>query len=285
MKKVHVPGSCGELVQGMEQDELFLVTCPINLYATASLIREKWRNPYKIAKARRLTLEYFGLNKWLNIKVESQLPKGKGMASSSADIAATIELVAWELGKKLSPDEIGRIAARIEPTDGVFCPGIVKYAYRSGRLLESWGNPPPLKILIFDGGGTVNTLRFNRQAKVSEYYRAHRDEISKAVAMVKKGIEEKNLEVLGSGATLSGYLNQGLLFKPNLEDVIFISEKYGAVGVNVAHSGTVMGVLFSPATEIKQRLICKEEILSTCKQLRFVKEVDVISGGVEWEEV
>ena len=36
---VKIPGSCGELVQGMIDDIPFLVTCPISMYTKASITK------------------------------------------------------------------------------------------------------------------------------------------------------------------------------------------------------------------------------------------------------
>ena len=55
---IKIPGSCGELVQGMINDVPFLVTCPIDMYAKASMSSYFSYLPYKAKLARTKTLGY-----------------------------------------------------------------------------------------------------------------------------------------------------------------------------------------------------------------------------------
>ncbi len=57
---VKIPGSCGELVQGMIDDIPFLVTCPISMYTKASITKYFSYLPYKARLARNKTLDYLG---------------------------------------------------------------------------------------------------------------------------------------------------------------------------------------------------------------------------------
>lgn len=45
---------------------------------------------------------------------------------------------------------------------------------------------------------------------------------------------------------LSARTHQRILRKPQLETVIGLAKEVGALGVNVAHSGTVIGLLLDP---------------------------------------
>lgn len=66
---------------------------------------------------------------------------------------------------------------------------------------------------------------------------------------------------------------------------MMISEKYQAVGVNVAHSGTVIGVLFDDNSEPGLIEECKEKILNECFDLQFLNLVKMISGGMIIENI
>ena len=96
---VRCPGSCGELVQGTAAGMNFLVTCPVTVYSQVSVELSTERKTDlqagdKTLQAVRRTLEYLGLP-WQNVEVriESDLPLGKGMASSSADISAATSAI------------------------------------------------------------------------------------------------------------------------------------------------------------------------------------------------
>ena len=70
------------------------------------------------------------------------------------------------------------------------------------------------------------------------------------------------------------------LSKKQLEDIMIISEDYQAIGVNVAHSGTVIGVLFDDNCEESLIEECKQKILSECFDLHYLNLVKMISGGI-----
>ena len=72
------------------------------------------------------------------------------------------------------------------------------------------------------------------------------------------GCEVHLIGKIGKGATLSAFCNQSILHKSDLPRVLELSIKMGAVGVNTAHSGTVIGILlpydFSDMKELEERL-------------------------------
>ena len=248
------PGTCGELVQGQFSDNVdFLVTLPIDLWSAVQVeiapgLRSITVCPESKSKTRQavsMALEALGCpDAEVHVLVASEIPIGKGMASSTADIVAVCRATASALGRSLSPETISGIAGRIEPSDGVMYPGVVCYNHRAGRLIEPLGPLPPLDILVVDLGGEVDTLRFNTYPK--RYSPADLITLQRAYEWVKAGVKTGDLALIGRAATLSGRVNQRLLPKPPLEVLIRLAEKNGALGVNVAHSGTVAGLLFGP---------------------------------------
>ena len=65
-----------------------------------------------------------------------------------------------------------------------------------------------------------------------------------AVSLIEDGITRGDQLRIGRGATVSAVANQQVLFNPHLEAALEFSREVGSVGVNVAHSGTVIGLLF-----------------------------------------
>ncbi|MCE5286463.1 MAG: GHMP kinase [Pelosinus sp.] len=283
--KVRAPGSCGELVQGTIDGQSFLITCPVDIYSQVEICtgaKPDQNNEDKLNAAVIQTLKYLKIVGYYAAKAESDLPIGKGMASSSADISACSQALALKFGKSLTADEIADIALAIEPTDGIFYPGIVMFDHIHGHLRQSLGQPPHMKILIFDVGGAVNTVVFNRRRDLASLNKNKEGEIRRAIALVTEGLKERNAKLIGQGATLSALANQAILYKPCLEKVVEIALQEGAVGVNIAHSGTVLGVLFTPD---KEQIFawCIERILKACPTLGFVRQANLIGGGL-WKQ-
>ncbi|MCA2002872.1 MAG: GHMP kinase [Chloroflexi bacterium] len=207
--------------------------------------RETVPEKTKTSLAIRKALDCLGFPAWgATFQVRSDLPEGKGMASSSADIVAACRAVSAALNLPLPAEEISRIAVSIEPTDGVMYAGVVCYNHRTGNLLESLGEMPPANLLILDLGTQVDTFAFNQIPK--NYTAAERKKIQRAYQLVRDGIQMRDIAQVGLGATLSAEVNQRLLPKPHFETLLRMAREYDASGVCAAHSGTVLGLLFAP---------------------------------------
>jgi len=123
---VKVPGTCGELVQGFLDGAHFLVTCPVDLYSTVSVTLYQGQpgvlGPRDCPKAIRAvlsTLAYLGQRDLAaELIIHSPLPRGKGMASSTADVAGAAAATALALGTRLSPQELGSLAGGWGPAMG-----------------------------------------------------------------------------------------------------------------------------------------------------------------------
>jgi L-threonine kinase len=243
-------GTFGELVQGRMGDHYFLITLPIpSLRSEASFIPEPAVSGLRVTdcklKAKRAgewLLQLFGVNGGGDLEIHSNIPVGKGLASSSADIVAAIRAIADGYSLPLSNELISMIAAKVEPTDGVMYDEIVAYDYIHGQLIESLGTLPPFIIVGIDLGGTVNTIEFNKAQKA--YSRHDLKQFLKAYDYVKKGFKEKNLAYICQAATMSARINQKILPKPIFHLLENLAQLYQG-GIVVAHSGTVAGILLN----------------------------------------
>ena len=164
------------------------------------------------------------------------------MASSSADLTAAIAATGLALGQELSTEQIAQIALSIEPTDGVMIPGVALFDHRAGTIHESLGPPPPIEIVAIDLGGTVDTVQFNMVDRFQRW-RAVNEQTTEALRLLRQGISEQDPVLVGQGASISADASQLVLSKPRLDEVKECAVAVGAVGINVGHSGTIMGVL------------------------------------------
>ena len=250
------PGTCGEIVQGQfNVGENFLVTFPIDLWSTVKIeispdisgITCTPPEKTKSCRAVGLLLEHLGQgNLGATLSFTSDIPVGKGMASSTADITAACRAVGDALGVDVSPELISEIAAQIEPSDGNMYDGVVCYDHVHCRLLETLGPPPPADLLVIDLGDTVDTLAYNQIPKaytVEDFSASHQ-----AYQMVRQGIHTGDLALIGKAATASARLNQKLLYKPELEVLIGIAADHQAYGVCIGHSGTIAALIFDPGS-------------------------------------
>ncbi|ADO72633.1 GHMP kinase [Stigmatella aurantiaca DW4/3-1] len=280
------PVTCGELVQGVLGGRDFLITSPIELHSKVSIeLSPEWEdvrvesdhNYGKTMKAVSLLLRTLGAKHLgARMRVDSPVPRSKGLASSTADLAAALHACADALGQTLPPHLVARIAADIEPSDALFYPGSVIYDHIRGEVLEFLGTPPPLAFVIIDTGGEVDTLGFDRE-RARAHARASQSQMLRAVDLVRQGFRRQVPVLVAEGATLSARLHQEVLHKPWLEELLRATRELGVLGINCGHSGTVLGLMFDPTrhdgASIAQRA---EEITGPGRLLGIHR---LISGG------
>jgi L-threonine kinase len=240
-------GTFGELLQGTLPDGVdFLVTMPIDRYATA-WFRLDPTGPLLVFpshKSKSLTLARSMLGgAGGTLVVDGDLPVGKGLASSSADLVATARAVGGALGLSTDPSAVEDWLRPIEPTDGVMYAGVVAFEHRRVRLRRFLGVLPPLTVVAVDEGGQVDTVAFNMTPK--PYTDADRREYAHLLETMSEAIRTNDLPTIGRVATRSAVLNQRLAPKRNLDAMIRIARDSGALGIVCAHSGTMTGVLLA----------------------------------------
>ena len=287
---VRAPGSCGELVQGIGPNGYFLVSCPVDFYSRvrvevrqgiAGLAENQVHVPEgsgKAGQAVSLTLESLGKTGLaVRVEISNPIPRGKGLGSSSADVVAAIAAAGLALGRELTPEQTACLAVQVEPTDGVMFPGIALFDHREGSVMERLGAPPPLEIVALDFGGEVDTLEFNRVDRRS-LWESVAGETSEALELVRRGITQGDPALVGRGATISALAGQRVLPKNELSKVIELAEASGAAGVNVAHSGTIIGILLDARQ--KRGLSIFRKAKAAFPEAEAVHHFRVLSGGV-----
>jgi L-threonine kinase len=246
-------GTFGELLQGIgTNDNDFLVTLPINRFSHAEFsVHSAWpglvvspSNMYKSKKLAESILKYFGLPMCGFLNLQSNIPIGKGFASSSADLVATTRAIDHYYQLNLTTEQILSFIRNIEPTDGVMYDGSVSFYHRKVQLHKCLGSLPAMTIVSLDEGGQVDTIEFNKVAK--SYTAEQKEGYDFLLNEITLAIHTGDLKKIGEISTQSAILNQKLKYKKHLTDAMKICSETGGLGVVVAHSGTCIGILFSP---------------------------------------
>lgn len=244
------PASCGEFVQGILGNEEYLSSYAIDMFSIASLEEKKEDinlGSKKSRKAIEKVFEKFNIpieeSKNISLDLKSNIPIGKGMASSTADIGATIKATLSILNKKLNDEEISLIASEIEPTDSIilyknsiFNPinGSVK------KYLSSFDNG---RVIILEPKEILETKIIRSNPNYLNIKLENKSIIKKSFNLLEKGLKNNDLKLIGEACTLSSLANENIHKKPYLNEIIEISQSMNAYGVNIAHSGTVIGIL------------------------------------------
>ncbi len=285
--KVKCPASCGELIQGMIGDGEKLISLPIDIYSEVTIeenVKGTVRaNRVKTVIALEETLKYFNVPvdymKNISLSISSNIPIAKGMASSTADIAATIVATAKLLGKDLSTEELSELCCKIEPTDSTIFDKLVLFDHINGRVIRKHNWDLDMKVLILEMDSFVSTDEFRK----NDYTRARNDnkkDIEKAYDLFSLACDRRDKKLLGEAVTISSLANQRILLKPKLEEILELTNKVGAYGVNVAHSGTVVGILYDDHVDVDKLkdLFVKRGITKDYVKIHLV---NTTRGGVK----
>ena len=137
--------SFGEIVQGRTSEgEDFLVTLPIDMWSTCELICSPINGPLivecQLEKSRAVLyhiLTELGILRGFQItcNLMRNIPIGKGLSSSTADMLATLRAVQEVFGFLFTESYISRLFSEIEPHDGLHFSSSVIYNHRSGHLI------------------------------------------------------------------------------------------------------------------------------------------------------
>ncbi|MGW7343294.1 GHMP family kinase ATP-binding protein [Streptomyces sp. NPDC054854] len=244
-------GTFGELLQGVlpGTGEHFMVTSPVAAWSTATFAHQPGATSIHVApahkrKAARLAeraLRAAGHTGGGQLRIGSELPEGKGMASSSADLVATARAVADAVGVRFTPADIETLLRGIEPTDGVMYDEIVAFSHREVRLRERLGTVPAMTVIAYDEGGQVDTISHNHAATDRSVEERH--EYARLLDRAREAIRDGDLASLGHVATRSAELNARHMPRPSLPALQRICRDIDGLGIACAHSGTMLGIL------------------------------------------
>lgn len=245
-------GTFGELLQGAlrNNDDHFLVTLPIQKFSTARFspdasatrITVTPAHKTKSLKLAQKLLNHYGFSIGGHLTIESELPEGKGLASSSADLVATMRALEATLEQAIPIELLLTVLRTIEPTDGVMYHEFVTFFHRKVELGRRLGFPSRLKIVAIDEGGQIDTIEYNKR----NYHFSDEEcaEYADLLQSLESAIRFNDLARLGRITTRSAILNQKRNPNRYLDRLIGTAEETRALGVVVAHSGSCLGLLF-----------------------------------------
>ncbi|WP_246681382.1 GHMP kinase [Mesorhizobium sp. B2-3-14] len=252
-------GHHGELVQGLFEDDgarlrRALVSLPCRQLQSRArfsagdgdLVAVTPESCDKARRAAELTIARFGQRgTGGNLAIDSNVPVGRGMGSSTADVLASIQAVLGWLEIEAASDEVMRIAVSAETAcdSTLFKQQAVLFAHRDGIVLEAFRRPlPPVDLISVDTTPdvTVDTLEY----QPARYDASEIETFRPLRSLLRTAIKHADIRMLGRVATASARINERFLPKPGLDEIEAIGCRFDAVGIQVAHSGTVVGLMF-----------------------------------------
>lgn len=204
----------------------------------------------KAQRAAILTLSYLGVKGGGTLVIDSSIPLRWGMGSSTADVVAAVRAVAFATGHTLMESEVASLAVRAE---GASDPIMISnspclFAHRDGFVVELLEGVAPAFVVmsvvpneLADGLDTLNLPKIEYTHNDIEVFEA-------GLSTLRQAYRSGDLSAIGAIATDSAHINQKYRPKPLFGELVEVSRRTGALGVQVAHSGSVLGLLFRHPT-------------------------------------
>lgn len=247
-------GTLGELLQGplvhAGQMQICIISLPIRRYSWAHYLcgasgdhdAELGRRP-KCRKAIDLYLRWHGLTlpkgSWA---FSSELPWGRGMASSTADIVATLRCLDAMFARRSDAAMIRAVLREIERSDSVFLESYALYLSGLQEVIRLLPGNPAFHVCYIDEEKAVDTEAVT--ARLFSHYGSHLQPYQNNLAAMLDAFDRGDLRGIARCATQSAVLGQGAVPKKSLTAMLNNRERFGADGVVVAHTGSLIGYLF-----------------------------------------
>ena len=286
MAEACCPASCGELIQGLINGSEKLISCPIDWYSTVEVKQgtaHQFDERPLMRQAVKAALKHLQIDgSWhqkLSIRFDSTIPVAKGMASSTADIAATAVATARHFKQELNSQALAQICTSLEPSDSTFLHQLSLFDHNRGEIHQQFEWVPDLDVLIFESPTQLNTADYHQMPR-KQKLKENEPQLSDAIHLFEQAIQTQCVTSFGQACTLSAIASQHILAKPGFEQFQFLIEKFDLPGMVVAHSGTVVGLLCSPQQHDCDAILAAayHSVLQAHYPTRHVKKM--ISGGI-----
>ncbi|MFB7785222.1 hypothetical protein ACFC1D_21215 [Streptomyces vinaceus] len=250
-------GTLGELYQGPfwqgSEPHISIVSLPVDKFSWCHFTESPDAPPGdptglagrpKSAKAIDLFLEYYGEKprpgRW---EYFSELEVGKGMASSTADIIATIRCLFNLYGITYDQQMVMRILDRIERADSVFLDEFALYLSGRHQVVQNFGRDVGFYACYVVEDGHVDTEAIG--AQLIDHYREFETEYAACLEELTHAFTAGDARGVARSSSRSASLSQRIVPKSSHDEMLANQERFAADGIFVAHTGTVIGYLFT----------------------------------------
>lgn len=255
-------GTLGELWQGPCEHEgelhIGLISLPVRRYSWMHFLPgedgEIARDLAGKDKCRRAIEGYLQLHGVAlppgRFGHDSELPTGKGMASSTADLVATVRCLDRLFGLRTSLEQLTALLRPIERSDSVFLDRYALYLSGRQRVLREFAHAPRLHACYIDEGGTVETEKLAEP--LLRHYRRHRASYRSHLDLALDAFERGDAVAVCEVATRSAQLAQWVTPKAHLDILLRHRRELRADGLVIAHTGSLLGYLFAQRPDSAQ---------------------------------
>ncbi len=204
-------------------------------------LEEKAATACKIYLERLLSQNSLNISQHpFNIWQESNIPKSKGLSSSSADVLGALTALNQHFGSPFTKEDLYTIASKADPTDACLSSPLTVICPASGEIIASPGILH-YSIIYFDTDsvGLVDTVLFSESITLS-----HGDYLffNQLFNKLTFAINRADYSDFIFWTTQSAVYNQRFLPKKGFNSLLSFAVN-NRLGVFVAHSGSFAGLV------------------------------------------
>ncbi|HEY1478352.1 MAG TPA: hypothetical protein VGF37_11765 [Chthoniobacterales bacterium] len=185
------------------------------------------------------------------VTISGSPPRGKGLGSSSIDVASALLAIKDQRGLRIPAPELFKLMCRVERSDYLFNPELIVAANPRDGNCSAVARTPECLILAWD---TDPATAVNTEAvlHLDLARRSFSDEYHELSGMIQSGETDRLLRA----ATRSAELNDRILPKTGFSIAHKLVNELQNVGLIAAHTGTILGfVLPEPIDRDLQRYV------------------------------
>ncbi|KNB52254.1 hypothetical protein [Streptomyces caatingaensis] len=249
-------GTLGELFQGplwrAAEPQIAIVSLPVAKYSWSHFVHDPEQpagvqlglaGRSKSARAVRHFLELTGREplpgRW---EFFSELEVGKGMASSTADIVATLRCLFNAHGIPYDQRIVTDVLRGIERADSVFLDEFALYLSGRHEVVRRFGSDVGFSTCYVTEDGAVDTE--DLEPALLGHYRRHSTAYADCLDDLVKVFSAGDAPGIARCSSRSAALSQQVVPKESYEELLKHQDEFGADGIFVAHTGTIIGYLF-----------------------------------------
>jgi L-threonine kinase len=195
------------------------------------------------------------------ITIQNSPPAGKGLGSSSVDVASALLAIKHHRNLDVSESTLFQIMCRVERSDFLFRPELIIATNPIAGSFSIAGSAPCCVLVAWDTapGKQVDT-------EGTRHLDLARRRFSREYQELCSLMQTNDSAALFYASTRSAELNDQFLPKRGFSVAYRLADDFQALGLVAAHTGTYLGMLFPSSID--------EELLSTVRA-RLVKQLSV----------
>jgi len=272
-----VTGKVGEWLQGTDENgdpivfpftttsSPFRTLTRIEPARTLSIVAE----PHSISSKRKTELAVkemavtcgFASDCDYRITILDSPPAGKGLGSSSVDVASALLAIKHHRNLDVSEATLFQIMCRVERSDFLFRPELIIATNPVVGSSSPVGNAPRCVLVAWD---TAPAERVDTEAV--RHLDLARRRFSRDYKELCSLMQSNDPAVLFHASTRSADLNDQLLPKTGFSRANRLADDFHALGIVAAHTGTYLGIVFPSSVD---------QALLISLQAKLVKELSV----------